>query len=162
MTSGVAAAPTTALLSSLSEEERYRRFDVLQARMRGVWEAIRLNHDDESVVVIPSINLERAVAASGSLTQANEERFLFMQMLLRQPRLRLVYVTSMPIAPEIIEYYLALLPGVIPSHARSRLALVAVNDVSLRSLSEKLLERPEVLSRIAFIIAKLERSHLLT
>ena len=45
-------------------------------------------------------------------------------MLLRQPRLRMVYVTSMPIAPEIIEYYLALLPGVIPSHARSRLSLV--------------------------------------
>ena len=47
-------------------------------------------------------------------------------MLLRQPRLRMVYVTSMPIAPEIIEYYLALLPGVIPSHARARLTLVSV------------------------------------
>ena len=47
-------------------------------------------------------------------------------MLLRQPRLRMVYVTSLPIAPEIIEYYLALLPGVIPSHARARLSLVAV------------------------------------
>ena len=46
-------------------------------------------------------------------------------MLLRQPRLRMIYVTSMPIAPEIIEYYLALLPGVIPSHARARLSLVA-------------------------------------
>ena len=160
MTSGVATTPTTALLSSLSEEERYRRFDVLQARLRGVWDAIRLNHEDESVVVIPSITLDRAVAASGSLTQAYEERFLFMLMLLRQPRLRLVYVTSMPIAPEIIEYYLALLPGVIPSHARSRLALVAVNDVSQRSLSEKLLERPAVLSRIAALIPNRERSHL--
>ena len=68
MTSGVATTPTAALLSSLSEEERYRRFDVLQARMPGVWGAIRLNHDDESVVVIPSITLDRAVAASGSLT----------------------------------------------------------------------------------------------
>ena len=63
-------------------------------------------------------------------------------MLLRQPRLRMVYVTSMPIAPEIVEYYLALLPGVIPSHARSRLSLVSVDDASPRSLSEKLLERP--------------------
>ena len=70
-------------------------------------------------------------------------------MLLRQPRLRMVYVTSMPIAPEIIEYYLALLPGVIPSHARSRLSLVAVHDSSPRSLSEKLLERPRLLARIA-------------
>ena len=64
------------------------------------------------------------------MTQAMEERFLFLLMLLRQPRLRMVYVTSMPIAPEIIEYYLALLPGVIPSHARARLSLVAVHDSS--------------------------------
>ena len=58
------------------------------------------------------------------MTQAIEERFLFLLMLLRQPRLRMIYVTSMPIAPEIVEYYLALLPGVIPSHARARLSLV--------------------------------------
>src|SRR4051794_11741853 len=129
--------------------------------MGGVWDAMRLNHDDESVVVIPSITLDRAVAASGSLTQAYEERFLFLLVLLRQPRLRLVYVTSMPIAPEIIEYYLALLAGVIPSHARSRLSLVAVHDASPRSLSEKLLERPRLLDRIRSLIPNQQRSHLI-
>ena len=106
------APPASAdVLSSLSEEDRYERFDVLQARMAGVWEDMRLNHDDESVVVVPSISLDRAVGSSGSMTQAMEERFLFLLMLLRQPRLRMIYVTSMPIAPEIIEYYLALLPS---------------------------------------------------
>ena len=89
------------------------------------------------------------MASSGSLTQAYEERFLFLLVLLRQPRLRMIYVTSMPIAPEIIEYYLALLPGVIPSHAKARLSLVSVNDSSPRSLSEKLLDRPRLLARIA-------------
>jgi hypothetical protein len=147
-------------LSGLSEEERYQRFDVLQARMAGVWDVMRLNHDDESVVVVPSITLDRAVASSGSLSQAYEERFLFLLMLLRQPRLRMIYVTSMPIEPEIIEYYLALLPGVIPSHARSRLTLVAVHDSSGRSLSEKLLERPRLLARIAAMIPNPARSHL--
>ena len=33
------------------------------------------------------------------MTQAIEERFLFLLLLLRQPRLRMVYVTSMPIDP---------------------------------------------------------------
>lgn len=141
-------------LSKLDEDDRYRRFDVLQARMGGVWDAMRLNHDDESVVVVPSITLDRAVASSGSITQSYEERFLFLLMLLRQPRLRMVYVTSMPIAPEIIEYYLALLPGVIPSHARSRLSLLAVNDASPRPLSEKLLERPHLVARIAALIPR--------
>ena len=32
-------------------------------------------------------------------------------LLLRQPRLRMIYVTSLPVDPRIIEYYLALLPG---------------------------------------------------
>jgi hypothetical protein len=149
------------VLSRLDEDERYRRFDELQARMGGVWEAMRLNHDDESVVVIPSITLDRAVSASGSITQAMEERFLFMLMLLRQPRIRMIYVTSLPIAPEIIEYYLALLPGVIPSHARSRLTLVHVDDASPRSLSEKLLDRPHLLARIGSMIPNRERSHLM-
>jgi hypothetical protein len=85
---------------------------------------------------------------------------LFLLMLLRQPRLRMVYVTSMPIAPEIIEYSLALLPGVIPSHAKARLTLVAVHDSSGRSLSEKLLERPRLLSRIAALVPNPARSHL--
>ena len=92
--------------------------------------------------MIPSVTLERVGARSGSMTQAYEERFLFLLLLLRQPRLRMIYVTSMPIEPRIVEYYLALLPGVIPSHARARLTLVSVGDASVRPLSEKLLERP--------------------
>ncbi len=148
------------LLSALTEDERYRRFDDLQSRMPGVWDAMRLNHDDESVVVVPSISLDRAVSASGSLSQAYEERFLFLLVLLRQPRLRMVYVTSMPIAPEIVEYYLALLSGVIPSHARARLSLISVNDASACSLSEKLLARPRLLRRIADLVPNRARSHM--
>lgn len=147
-------------LSSLSEPERYERFTELQQRMSTVWEVMKLDLGDESVVVIPSVTLDKAVASSGSLTQAYEERFLFLLLLLRQPRLRMVYVTSMPIAPTIVEYYLALLPGVIPSHARARLSLVSVNDSTQRSLSEKLLDRPRLLARIAAMVPNVSRSHL--
>jgi hypothetical protein len=161
MTGDLWTAPESVdVLSSLSEEDRYRRFDLLQARMADVWDAMRLNYDDESVVVVPSISVDRAVARSGSLTQAYEERFLFLLVLLRQPRLRMIYVTSMSVAPEVVEYYLALLSGVIPSHARARLSLVSVNDASPRTLSEKLLERPGLLRRIAALIPNPARSHL--
>jgi hypothetical protein len=162
VTGGLWTAPGKGpdLLSALTEDERYRRFDRLQSRMAGVWDVMRLNYDDESVVVIPSISLDRAVATSGSLSQAYEERFLFLLVLLRQPRLRMIYVTSMPIAPEIVEYYLALLSGVIPSHARARLSLISVNDASERSLSEKLLARPRLLRRIADLVPNPARSHL--
>ena len=95
------------------------------------------------------------------MTQAYEERFLFLLLLLRQPRLRMIYVTSMPIDPRIVEYYLALLPGVIPSHALARLTLLSVGDASIRPLSAKLLERPQLLARIADRIPNRERSHLI-
>jgi hypothetical protein len=164
MTGGLWTAPGEAAraLSALTEDERYRRFDQLQARMVEVWDVVRLNYDDESVIVVPSITLDRTeTTGTGTMMQAYEERFLFLLILLREPRLRMVYVTSMPIAPEIVEYYLALLPGVIPSHARARLSLIAVNDATPISLSEKLLARPRLLQRIAALIPNPRRSHLI-
>jgi hypothetical protein len=148
-------------LSSLDEEQRYQRFDRLQRNMPRVWDAMRLNLENESVVVIPSVTLDRLGEDSGSMTQAYEERFLFLLLLLREPRLRMVYVTSTPIAPAIIEYYLALLPGVIPSHAHARLTFVAVGDSTPRPLSQKLLERPRLIRRIAGLIPDRTLCHLI-
>jgi PGM1 C-terminal domain len=147
-------------LAELDPGERDRRFARLQTQMPEVWRAMRLNQEGESVVVVPSVTVDRVNQNSGSLTQAYEERFLFLLLLLRQPRLRMVYVTSMPIAPQIVEYYLALLPGIIPSHARARLSLVAVQDGSPRPLTEKLLERPRVVSQIRSLVPDRRRSHL--
>ena len=93
--------------------------------------------------------------------QAMEERALFLLLLLRQPRLRMIYVTSQPVSEAIVEYYLGLLPGVIPSHARARLTLVAVGDASPTSLSSKLLARPRLLREIRSLIPNPERSHLI-
>ena len=156
---------TPALLSQLSEAERFRRFEHLQGKMAAAWAAIGAGHEDETVVVLPSLSLETLVSvdaegSSGTAIQAMEERFLFLLVLLRQPRLHLVYVTSLPIASEIVEYYLALLPGVIPSHARARLTLVSLNDASPRPLSEKLLARPRQLRRIAALVRNRDRAHL--
>ena len=147
-------------LAGLDEADRYRRFDQLQKRLGAVWEGMRLNQEGESVVVVPSVTIERISERSGTLTQAYEERFLVLLLLLRQPRLRVIYVTSQPVAPAVVEYYLALLPGVIPSHARDRLSLVSVNDSSPRPLSQKLLERPRLLRQIGELIPDRTRSHL--
>lgn len=143
------------------EQVRYEQFDRLQRQLADVWKSMRTDAEGESVVVVPSVTLDRINERGGTLTQAYEERFLFMLLLLRQPRLRMVYVTSMPIAPAIIEYYLALLPGVIPSHARARLSLVSVDDASAKPLSEKLLARPRLLKQIRALVPDRTRSHLM-
>ena len=148
-------------LSELDEDQRYAAFDVVQKTMPAVWETFRLDHPDESVVVVPSVSLERTTASSGTITQAMEERSLFQLLLLRQPRLRMIYVTSSPVAEGVIEYYLGLLPGVIPSHARSRLTMVSLGDATSGSLSAKLLARPRVLQEIAALIPNRERCHLI-
>jgi hypothetical protein len=149
------------LLSQLDEAERYRAFDDLQRAMPAVWESMQLGFADESVVVVPSISTEGPGPKSGTIIQAMEERALFLLLLLRQPRLRMIYVTSQPISESIIEYYLGLLPGVIPRHARARLTLVPVGDAAPGSLSAKLLERPKLLRQIRSLIPNVDRSHLI-
>ena len=94
------------------------------------------------------------------MLQAYEERFLFLLLLLRQPRARLVYVTSQTVNPSIVDYYLGLLPGIIPSHARKRLHLVSPLDGSSRPLSAKLLERPRLLEQIRSLVPDPDRAHL--
>ncbi len=152
---------TAQRLSDLDESERNHLFSQLQERMPAVWDAWRLGLEDESVVVVPSVALDPAAPGAGSLSQAFEERLLFLLLLLRQPRLRMIYVTAMPIKPSIIEYYLALLPGVIPSHAMARLSLLSVGDSSPRPLSAKLLDRPRMLSKIAAVIPNRQLCHLI-
>src|SRR4030095_2777502 len=89
-----------------------------------------------------------------------EERFLFLLLLLRQPRARIIYVTSEAIQPSVIDYYLGLMPGVINSHAHRRLFLPSPLDGSLRPLTEKLLERPAFIEKIRALIPDLDRAHL--
>lgn len=82
------------------------------------------------MVVVPSVSLEHTTATTGTLVQAMQERALFLLLLLRQPRLRMVYVTSSPVPEAVIEYYLGQLPGVIPSHARRRLSMISLGDAA--------------------------------
>lgn len=136
------------------------RFEILQTRLRELWKTIgSMTDDPQTIVVIPSLTLDGA-EDKGSELQAYEERFLFLLLLLRQPRARLVYVTSQPINPTIIDYYLHLLPGVIPSHARNRLSLISPLDGSARPLTAKILERPGLIRKIRSQIPDPERAHL--
>jgi hypothetical protein len=134
-------------------------FEQLQKKLVPLWQSIEhFNQDPQTIVVVPSMSID--AVNSGAVMQAYEERFLFLLLLLRQPRARLIYVTSQTILPSIIDYYLDLLPGVIPSHARQRLFLISPMDGSVRPLSDKLLERPRLIERIRSLIMDPDRAHL--
>ncbi len=144
---------------ALTPDEAQARFEMLQTRLTPLWHSIRaFNQDPQTIVVVPSLSLDLPVG--GAILQAYEERYLFLLLLLRQPRARLIYVTSQPIRQEIVDYYLHLLPGVIASQARQRLFLVAPMDGSPRPLCEKLLERPPLLEHLRALILDHSRAHL--
>src|SRR5436853_4190385 len=155
--------PKPAVESGITPQSRgynlQDQFDQLQKKLVPLWKSIEcFNQDPQTIIVVPSMSVD--LAGAGAVVQAYEERFLFLLLLLRQPRARLVYVTSQTILPTIIDYYLDLLPGVIPSHARPRLFLPSPLYASVRPLTEKLLERPRLIERIRSLIMDPDRAHL--
>jgi hypothetical protein len=143
----------------LSAQEVGAQFDELQKKLVPLWKSIEaFNQDEQTIVIVPSMNIDSEFTSTE--LQAYEERFLFLLLLLRQPRARVIYVTSQAILPSIIDYYLDLLPGVIASHAKRRLFLVAPLDATSRPLSLKLLERPRLIEQIRALIPDLNRAHL--
>ena len=135
------------------------RFAQLQERMVTIHAASRAGHGRRTMVVIPSRTIEKWHEPPAE-TQALEERLLCLLLMLRDPGLRIVYVTSLPLSPAIVDYYLTLLPRALRRSARGRLVDVSVGDGSTRPLSEKLLERPDVLTAIRGAIPEQELCHL--
>jgi hypothetical protein len=113
-----------------------------------------------TVVIIPSLSLDQEILSKISGMVHYEERLLCLLMLLRKPRTRVIYVTSTPIDPVIIDYYLHLLPGITSYHAMQRLTMLSCFDSSRKSLTEKILERPRLMERIRRSIPADNWAHL--
>jgi hypothetical protein len=156
-----AAACTPALVPAPGSPEELRRFAELQRRLAPLFRrAFPDPHAPQTVVVVPSLTLDAAELEKLTGAPHYEERLLCILMLLRRPRTHVVYVTSQPVTPGIIDYYLHLLPGVPARHARERLTLLSCHDGSARSLTQKILERPRLCARIRAAIADPAAAHL--
>jgi hypothetical protein len=117
-----ALAPDGASSPAPGSPEERRRFAELQERLAPLFRRVfHDRHAAQTVVVVPSMSLDREELAKLTGATHYEERLLCLLMLLRQPRTHVVYVTSEPVPPAIVDYYPHLLPGVPPGHARRRL-----------------------------------------
>jgi len=114
----------------------------------------------KTVIIIPSLTMDQGILSKIQGITHYEERLLCFLLLLRMPRTHVVYVTSMPIDPVIIDYYLHLLPGITGHHASKRLHLFSCYDASTRSLTEKILERPRLIERIKQAIPDSHLAHM--
>jgi hypothetical protein len=146
---------------NISESQQADRFRDLQLTLRDRWKTIELfDNSDADILVVPSLSLDQQELQKIEGCEHYEERLLFSLMRLRNPRTRLIYITSMPLHPSVIDYYLQLLPGIPFSHARNRLLLLSTYDSSLKPLSQKILERPRLLERIREAL-RLEKSFMI-
>jgi hypothetical protein len=114
----------------------------------------------QTCVIVPSLSLPTRELNKVTGVWHYEERMLVNLMLLKQPRTKVIYVTSSAIDPGIVDYYLAMLPGVPASHARPRLVMLHCADSSVAPLTEKILRRPRLIERIRQEIDHPETSHL--
>lgn len=138
-----------------------KRFEALQARLPGLFrEVFGSRLAPRTVVVVPGLSLDPDVLATVAGVRHYEERMLAMLMLLRLPNTRVVYVTSEPLATVVVDYYLGLLQGVPPAHARRRLLLFSACDASPESLARKLLARQRLLERLRQAIGDPVSAHL--
>ncbi len=125
------------------------QFRQLQAQLRHRWKTLDpLDLGGGDILVVPSLSIDQQqlLKVQGSLHY--EERLLFSLIRLQNPRTRLIYLTSQPLHPSIIDYYLQLLPGIPFSHARDRLLLFSTYDSSIKPLSQKIMERPRLIEQI--------------
>jgi hypothetical protein len=112
-----------------------------------------------TIVVLPSATFDIAELRKIIGIARYEERLLCMLLLLRRPEIRMVYVTSLPIDPAIVDYYLSFLPD--PEHARSRLTVLTLDDPAPEALATKLVHRPDVLEAIAAAAGPADQAYLL-
>lgn len=148
----------------MTDHEILDRFDDLQRKLVPLWQTIGRTdpggevQPENTIVVVPSMTVD--IDLPGGIHAIYEERFMFMLFLLQQPEVRMVYVTSREVMPEVVDYYLHLLPAVVASSARKRLHIIAPLDGSDRPLVTKLLERPRFLAQIRALIPDPDRAHL--
>ena len=113
-----------------------------------------------TVIIVPSLTMDQEILSKVSGVVHYEERLLCMLMLLRMPRTQVIYLTSTPIDPVIIDYYLHMLPGITGYHAQRRLTLLSCHDSSPKPLTQKLFERPRLIQRIKEYIPADHEAHM--
>ena len=147
--------------NDLTLEDEIAEFERLKPRLQEVWDTI-MNREEEphTSVVIPSLTLDQSELRKLAGASFYEERLLFLLIRLRNPRARMVFVTSQPVHPMILEYYFQFLAGIPASHAKARLTLLCAYDSSPRSLTEKILERPRLIERIREGIQDPQKAYL--
>jgi hypothetical protein len=153
--------PKAPFAGELSLDEELAAFERLKPRLETLWNALSARDEEPyTSVVIPSLTLDAGELSKLEAASYYEERLLFLLIRLRNPQARMVYVTSQPVHPLVLESYFQLLAGIPASHVRSRLTMLCAYDATPRPLTQKILERSRLIQRIRYGIADPSRAYM--
>ncbi|MEU8359145.1 peptide ligase PGM1-related protein [Nonomuraea sp. NPDC048882] len=99
-----------------------------------------------TLVVVPSLSLPQDELRRITGARSYEERLLFLLLTLREPGVKVVYLSSAPVDPEIVDYYLSFLPD--PDDAAKRLTLISLDEPWSQPLTRNLLDRPDAIEQL--------------
>lgn len=92
---------------NVSELEQVEKFHHLQLTLSDRWKTSEsFDNNEADILIIPSLSLDQRELQKIEGCEHYEERLLFSLIRLQNPRTRLIYVTSVPLHPSIIDYYL--------------------------------------------------------
>jgi PGM1 C-terminal domain len=142
-------------------DDEAKAYERLKPRLAALWKEV-FPRDDQAYtsVIVPSVTVDAPALARHQEALYYEEALLFLLIRLRNPRSRVIYVTSRPLPQSVLDYYLQFLAGIPVSHAAARLTLLSAYDGSARPLTEKILERPRLIEKIKSRIPNPDRAYL--
>lgn len=130
-------------------------FESLQReRLVEAWSADLPGSETPHVVVaLPSYSVDRALYEHyGDRVPPLENRYLYVLLRASDPATRIIYLSSLPVRTEVLEGYLDLVDAPSRLAVLKRGRVVTPEDLSRRSLAEKLLDRGERIDEIRRLI----------
>ncbi|KAJ3216255.1 hypothetical protein HK099_005937 [Clydaea vesicula] len=116
---------------------------------------------NKDVIIVPSLSLDSHLLSEINGLIHYESRLLYNILSLRYQSNRLFYFSSIQIDPAIIDYYFELIKENLEDlqEAKNRFFLISVNDFRNNlCLSHKLLLRPNLLTHVASLLRKDDKS----
>jgi ATP-grasp domain len=106
--------------------------------------------EPHTVVVLPSYSVSSSLLAryAQRIPALEHRQLLAMLMLPLVPGSEMIFVTTKLPTERVLEYYLSLVPTGRRLDTRARIRLIEVPDPTPRSITAKLLDRPDLISEI--------------
>ncbi|MDQ3956416.1 MAG: peptide ligase PGM1-related protein [Actinomycetota bacterium] len=131
--------------------------EVQQRWMDSVARARSATLDSGTIVVVPSVSFPTDELKKIIGIQYYEERLMYTLLYLRDPNVRIAYLTSLEVDEVIVDYYLRF---VSRTDARDRLRMIHVGDPEPAALTGKILRSESAMEAVTEFVSEDETAYI--